>query len=693
MHIENRVRIVQRSSAAAVAACRAKILQPKNMRSIRNRHILALDTLILVSAVPVLYALRFEGWSWPAEHRTTALVFGVAAPLVCLAIFLASGLYRRLWRYASVAELRLIFRVGVVAALVTVLLGGLLLPAVGASPVRVPFSVLFANAMIVMAAIAAPRLALRVAEWRGTLTLAGERVVVGPVRGRQRVLICGAGTAGQLIVKELRTNPRLGMEPVGFVDDDSSKLGHRLSDVPVLGILKDIPRLVRMYQIEVLIIAMPSANGSTIRQVVRLAAGTGVHTQTIPGLSEILSGRVNIASLREVEIQDLLRREPIQTDLSQVGSLATERTVMVTGAGGSIGSELCRQLAAVNPSRLVLLGHGENSIFDILNEIRERFPAVDAVPVIADVRARDRIQRVFAEHRPFAVFHAAAHKHVPLMEDNVVEAITNNVAGTRNVAEAAGAYGAEHFVLISTDKAVRPTSIMGATKRVAEYVVQAVGQRYGRNFAAVRFGNVLGSRGSVVPMFMRQIRAGGPVTVTHPEMRRYFMTIPEAVQLVLQAGALGNGGELFMLDMGEPVKIVDLARDLIRLSGLQEDTDIEIRFSGVRPGEKLYEEMFFSHEVAVPTDHPKILRARQGQNDCPDGALIGELIDLAQGGGSEPEIRMLLRCLVPDFEVDRETAERAAVMESIMRAETRADDAEPSLLPVDGALRPRGLPA
>jgi len=668
---------------------------------VRNRYLLLWDATLIAAAPFVLYATRFEGFEWGDAHRATAIVFAAVLLPLAIAIFLGFGLYRRLWQYASVSELALIFRAAAVTAVLSVVLGGVLLPWSGLTPVRVPLSVLFANTLTIVGVIAAPRFALRaigsrISTLRSSSARPGSdrRLTIGP----RRVLIAGAGTSGQLIVREMRTNARLGMMPIGFVDDDAVKLGHRLSNVPVLGLFKDIPRLVRMYQVETLVIAMPSAPGAVIRQVVRLAAGTGVHTQTIPGISEILAGRVSIASLREVQIQDLLRREPIQTDLTQVGALATGRTVLVTGAGGSIGSELCRQLAALHPARLVLLGHGENSIFDILNEIREHFPAIDAVPVIADVRDRDRIQRVFAEHRPFAVFHAAAHKHVPLMEDNVVEAITNNVAGTRNVVESAGEFGAEHFVLISTDKAVRPTSIMGATKRVAEYVVQAAGQRFGRNFVAVRFGNVLGSRGSVVPMFMRQIRAGGPVTVTHPEMRRYFMTIPEAVQLVLQAGALGNGQELFMLDMGEPVKIVDLARDLIRLSGLQEDTDIEIRFSGMRPGEKLYEEMFFSHEVAVPTAHPKILCARQGQNDCPDSERIADLIDLAQGGGSEPEIRVLLRRLVPDFEVDRETIERAAVMESIVQAEAerselRREVADSPLLSPDQMPRPRGLPA
>jgi FlaA1/EpsC-like NDP-sugar epimerase len=369
----------------------------------------------------------------------------------------------------------------------------------------------------------------------------------------------------------------------------------------------------------------------------------------VPSLPELISSKKNGTSLREVEIQDLLRRDPVETDLAAVAELATGETVLITGAGGSIGSELCRQIARLAPARLVLVGHGENSIFDILHELTTSFPEISFMPVIADVRDRKRIAAIFKLHKPHAVFHAAAHKHVPLMEENVIEAITNNVFGTRNVVDASLEAGCEHFVFISTDKAVRPTSVMGATKRVAELVVQRAAMKHDRNFVSVRFGNVLGSRGSVVPTFLRQIRAGGPVTVTHPEMQRYFMTIPEAVQLVLQAGALGRGGEVFLLDMGEPIRIVDIATDLIRLSGLTVGTDIELRFTGMRPGEKLYEEMFFSAENVIHTDHPKVLRARNGI--LPEGIMrrIELLVQAAEEEHPDEELRQLLRNLVPDF--------------------------------------------
>jgi FlaA1/EpsC-like NDP-sugar epimerase len=336
--------------------------------------------------------------------------------------------------------------------------------------------------------------------------------------------------------------------------------------------------------------------------------------------------------------------------------LATGETVLVTGAGGSIGGELCRQLARLEPAQVILLGHGENSIFDIMAELGERYPNVTAVPIIADVRNRERLRQVFEQYKPYSVFHAAAHKHVPLMEGNVAEAVTNNVLGTKNVAELSAEFGVEHLVLISTDKAVRPTNIMGATKRVAEQIVQEIAEAHERKFVAVRFGNVLGSRGSVVPTFLRQIQMGGPVTVTHPEMRRYFMTIPEAVQLVLQAGAIGQGGEVFVLDMGEPIKVLDLATDLIRLSGLEVGADIEIRFSGTRPGEKLYEELFFDSESALSTDHPKVLRAKNGALPIGLSTVVDVLVEGARTGRSDDDIRELLMRLVPDFKVSPEAA-------------------------------------
>lgn len=611
------------------------------MKRFRNRYLIVIDVALLAALPFFVYALRFESFVWSGADTRTALAFTLVMVPLEIAILLGFGLYRRLWRFASIWELQLIFAAGVVAATLAWIVGAFLLPISGLAPVRVPLSVLAMYSVFSIAIVAAPRLLLRVAGHRYPQRRASD--------GDRRVLIAGAGAAGEMVVKEIRSNPQLGLVPVGFVDDDRTKLGLRLGHLPVLGTLEQIREVARRERAQELIIAMPRASGTVVRKVVREAFEAGLRTRTVPGLFEILDGRVSVTALREVQIEDLLRRDPVQTDLAAVRRLAAGRTVLVTGAGGSIGSELCRQLVALQPKELILLGHGENPIFEILHELLPEEPKATIIPVIADVRDRHRMHRIFEQHKPYAVFHAAAHKHVPLMEENVCEAITNNVFGTRNIVDAAIACGTQHFVFISTDKAVRPTNVMGASKRVAECVVQNAARAHNRHFVSVRFGNVLGSRGSVVPTFLRQIQDGGPVTVTHPDMRRYFMTIPEAVQLVLQAGAQGRGGELFMLDMGEPVRIVDLARDMIRLSGLEEGSDIEIEFTGIRPGEKLYEEMFFNDEIAEPTEHPKVLRARNGRHDVISDVEISQLIDAAFGDTHEERLRSALKQLVPDF--------------------------------------------
>jgi FlaA1/EpsC-like NDP-sugar epimerase len=611
-------------------------------RHLRNRHLLILDAVLLGLSTMAAYVVRFEGLDWGGANLHTALVYLLFSLPLKLGVLLYVGLYRRLWRFAGVAELEHILVATAISASLSTLLGAAVLPGLTLTPLRVPLSVLFIDGCLSAGAVALPRLFIR---------LLGRRSQWRRLEAARRVLIVGAGAAGEVIVKELLSHPQLGLNPIGFVDDDRSKHGHRLCDLPVYGALSAIKDLVLRYDVEEVIIAMPRAPGGVVREVVRAAMEAGVKTRTVPGIFDIISGRVAVASLRQVEIQDLLRREPIQTDLEQVRVLATGETVMVTGAGGSIGSELCRQLARLEPAQVLVMGHGENSIFDVMAELTERYPNVTCVPIVGDVRDRERMRLIFERYRPYAVFHAAAHKHVPLMEENMAEAVTNNVLGTKNIAELSAEFGVEHLVLISTDKAVRPTNVMGATKRVAEQIVQEIAETHGRNFVAVRFGNVLGSRGSVVPTFLRQIEAGGPVTVTHPEMRRYFMTIPEAVQLVLQAGAIGKGGEVFVLDMGEPVKIFDLATDLIRLSGLEVGTDIEIRFSGSRPGEKLYEELFFDSESALPTGHPKVLRAKNGVLPIGLSTVVDLLVDGARRGWSDDQLRNLLGRLVPDFRV------------------------------------------
>jgi FlaA1/EpsC-like NDP-sugar epimerase len=607
----------------------------------RNRLFLALDALLLPLFTILAFVVRFEGPSWPAEYVSGAIWFVLVSVPVKLSIAFWSGLYRRVWRHASVYEAHQIFKAASLSGAICFAIGAIVIPGLDLAPARVPLAVLILDALFTVAVLTLPRMAVRL------------MAVLRPNDQRndaRRVLIAGAGAAGGMIVRELLGHPQLGLNPVGFVDDDRSKHGNRAFNLPVFGALSDLKAVAGAQQIDEMIIAMPRAPGSVIRDLLDAAAAADIKTRTVPAMFDIISGRVAVGALRQVEIQDLLRREPITTSLESVRSLVANETVLVTGAGGSIGSELCRQLVGLGPKRILLAGHGENSIFDILHELEGSAPGVDFVPVIMDVRDRDRLSRVFDQWDPIVVFHAAAHKHVPMMECNVAEAVTNNVLGTRNVVEAAVRGRVKQLVLISTDKAVRPASVMGATKRVAEQIVQLAAEQSGRNFVAVRFGNVLGSRGSVVPTFLKQIAAGGPLTVTHPEMRRYFMTIPEAVQLVLQAGALGRGGEVFVLDMGEPVKIADLAADLIRLSGKEVGTDIEIRYSGSRPGEKLYEELFFGAEHATPTGHPKVLRVRN--RELPEGVaeLVDELVGAAQDGGPDDNLRMILKRLVPGYD-------------------------------------------
>jgi FlaA1/EpsC-like NDP-sugar epimerase len=427
----------------------------------------------------------------------------------------------------------------------------------------------------------------------------------------KRILIIGAGDAGALVVRELQKPSQLNLIPIGFLDDDPAKQKHQIYGVSVIGKVNKLSQILDNQQVDEVIIAIPSAPGNIIRLVNDACRQKGIASRTMPGIYELLGGKVSVNRLREVDITDLLRREPVRVNDEKVGLTLKGKRVLVTGAGGSIGSELCRQIARRNPAELVLLGHGENSIFEILLELQGNYPSLKIIPIIADIRNAQRIVSVFEAYRPQIIFHAAAHKHVPLMEANPVEAISNNVLGTRNLVQAALDHNIERFVLISTDKAVRPSSIYGATKRLAETIVLDAARQHQRAFTVVRFGNVLGSRGSIIPIFKNQIANGGPITITHPDMVRFFMTIPEAVYLVLQASSMQNGGEVFVLNMGKPVRILDLAEDLIKLSGLEPNKDIEITFTGIRPGEKLAEELWDEGTPLVQTLHPDIFRLDQ----------------------------------------------------------------------------------
>lgn len=632
---------------------------------LRNRYFVASDIVFLPLAALLSYALRLDAFDL-TYYRQGFILFTALSALITPLIFQQAGVYARHWRYASVEELQLLV-LAVTAAVIAITgstyVGLYLLSSKSVLPRSIPFIFL----LLALTVTAAPRLAVRLtagqSRWRDREREAGE------VRGS--TLVIGAGDAGALIVRELRRNPHVGLEVVGFIDDDPGKRMMRIHGVPVLGNRQDIPQLVQRHEVDRIIIAIPTAPGKTIRELVAICEQAGVQPKTVPGMYELLNGSVSVNQLRDVQIEDLLRREPIQTDFAAVNELLRGKRVLISGSGGSIGSELCRQVLRCGPQEVVILGHGENSVFAIYHEllrlsnlgadpqgrgelpgaVREySLPRITAV--IADTRFAERVRAVFEEHRPQVVYHAAAHKHVPLMEMNPAEAITNNVLGTKNLLDAAIAVDVTHFVMISTDKAVNPTSVMGASKRVAELLVHRAARQSGNAYVAVRFGNVLGSRGSVVPTFKQQIAAGGPVTITDPRMVRYFMTIPEAVQLVLQASVLGDGGEVFVLDMGEPVKIVDLARDLIVLSGLEVGRDIDIVFTGLRPGEKLFEELFIQGEQYQRTEHQKIFIAANASRLVP--LRLDEAVEALRQAAEQNDrqgILQRLRDLVPEFQI------------------------------------------
>lgn len=466
--------------------------------------------------------------------------------------------------------------------------------------------------------------------------------------GGKRILIAGAGSSGTIILKEMMTSRLVEGTVVCFVDDDKNKVGKFLNGVPIAGSRENIPQLVEKYKVDEIYIAMPSASAKERKGIIEICGETQCVIKILPGIYQLLNGDVSISKLRQVEIEDLLGREPIHVNLNEIMGYVSGKVILVTGGGGSIGSELCRQIAGHNPKQLIIFDIYENNAYDIQQELKNNYPGLNLVVLIGSVRNTHRIESVFEKYRPDIVYHAAAHKHVPLMEDSPNEAIKNNVFGTYRTAVAAGKYGTKRFVLISTDKAVNPTNIMGASKRMCEMVIQMINHRYDTEFVAVRFGNVLGSSGSVIPLFKKQIAAGGPVTVTHPDIIRYFMTIPEAVSLVLQAGAYAKGGEIFVLDMGEPVKILDMAKNLIRLSGYEPDVDIPIQFTGLRPGEKLYEELLMREEGLQDTPNKLIHIGRPIEfNEGEFDEQLKELYDIAYQ--DTERIREVVCKMVPTY--------------------------------------------
>jgi FlaA1/EpsC-like NDP-sugar epimerase len=580
-------------------------------QTIRIIALMCIDVIFIALAVLLALVLRFEGdlsgqYVQYVHNAIYLLPYYIILTIAFMHIF---RLYHRMWQYASIGELYGILKATTSSSVLIVMcIYTINLP-------HLPRSVYILSWLLISGFIGGSRLGWRILR---------EYLINQKNSQGQNTLIIGAGDGGVMVARELLSNKNLNLTPVGFIDDNRYKQKLAVYDVPVLGRRRDIPTIVKEYQVEEIIIAIPSASGRTIREIMEICRQTQARVRIFQGTNELLADKYDF---REVQLEDLLRREPVQLNLHRISGYIQDKIVLVSGAGGSIGSELCRQISMFAPKELVLVEYSENNLFQIELELREVFPGLTIHPELVDIKDKERLQKVFKQHQPQVVFHAAAYKHVPMMEKHPRGALRNNVIGTKNMAELADQYAVETFIFISTDKAVQPTSVMGATKRIGELIIQEINSKSeGTNFAAVRFGNVLGSSGSVIPIFEKQIKKGGPVTVTDAQMTRYFMTIPEAVQLVIQAGAMAQGGEIFVLDMGEPVKILDLAADLIRLHGLEPDKDIKIEITGIRPGEKLYEELFNANESMTTTYHDRILVSENGHQSINVLQLVDKLI-------------------------------------------------------------------
>lgn len=610
---------------------------------LRNRHFLAIDLVIIFFSPFLALFLRLEGNLDLSIYGFSLLKITIVLGAIKLAVFYYFGLYNRIWRSASIDELARIVFAGIFVVFIEIFVFYLFRYFDTSVVIKFPYSFPLMDSAISVSLVALSRFSIRLFE------AMNYRIASNEIQ--TNVLIIGAGAAGTLVLNELSHNSAFG-RVVGFLDDDSQKLRLKIKGIPVLASTKNICDVVRKKKINKIVIAMPTAPGKKIKEIYEQCTGEPVELFTIPSIQSIISGKVKTSSIRKVKLEDLLRRDPIKINFQYVSELIKGKTVLVSGAGGSIGSELVRQISSFDPGKIVLLGHGENSVFEIEQELVNSDLGDKLISVIVDIRNSRRVNSVFNSYRPVIVFHAAAHKHVPLMEGNIEEAITNNVLGTQNLVNASLANDVAKFILISSDKAVNPTNIMGASKRMAEMVVLSAAKKNDVSFSAVRFGNVLGSRGSVFGIFERQIANGGPIKITDANIKRYFMTIPEAVQLVLQASTLNKGGEIFVLDMGEPVKIIDLAKDMIRFSGLKFEEDIDIEVSGLRPGEKMFEELFLEGEEYATTKHKKIFRAENAATWVHPNFenLIASLIDYAKhNNNSRGEMVSLMKEIVPEY--------------------------------------------
>jgi FlaA1/EpsC-like NDP-sugar epimerase len=604
----------------------------------RRFFVVTVHLLLWTGALTASLLLRFD-------FAVPSAIWRLVPKLLALSLFVRAmvhwryGLFHGLWRYSGSRDLLSLLKAAMLSSVIIAAVWGFLLTG------TFPRSILILDYAFGILLVGGLRFGIRTVREAFI-----QSARTAPDSGeRRRVLILGAGDAGEALMREIIRIYGHRYEPVGFLDDAPNKQNERIHGVPVIGEIGDVELLAKRERIDEIILAMPSMTGKEIRRVVELCRPTGASLRTLPSVDSLIDGRVTVSQLAEVAIEDLLGRAPVQLDNEALEGFIHGRSVLVTGAGGSIGSELCKQICRFGAKKLILVEQAENNLFEVHRALIAEHKHVTVAPYVADICDSRRLDAIFEAERPAVVFHAAAHKHVPMMEGNPGEAIKNNVFGTKKVADTAHRYDVEKFVMVSTDKAVNPTSIMGASKRAAEIYVQALSQRSKTHFITVRFGNVLGSAGSVIPIFRQQIAKGGPVTVTHPEMRRYFMTIPEACQLILQAGAMGRGGEIFILDMGEPVKIVDLARDLVRLSGFTPDEDIAITFTGIRPGEKLFEELTFDAEKAAKTRHPKIFVGNLRPHAWPHVERCLERMHQLTDGSSPERIRAAFLELVPEY--------------------------------------------
>jgi FlaA1/EpsC-like NDP-sugar epimerase len=602
-------------------------------KSKRSLLLVLIDIFIINIAFFLAFLIRFD-FDIPVQYIILYKQSFIVFTLSNIFTFIFFKQYHKIWRYVNLKDLIDLMVVITIGSAVSSLILFLL-------QIHLPRSIYPLSWLLNIMLVISSRIFYR-------YVMSNSKVKIKNIVFKN-TLIIGAGSAGQMLIRELKAHPEIGLKPVAILDDDKSKIYRSMEGVPIVGTLDDIIKAVKENEIDEVIYAIPSASKTVLRKVIDSLSELHMKVKTLPGIYELVNGKVSVNQIRDVDINDLLGRDPIKIDLDEISSYIKGKRVMVTGGGGSIGSELCRQIARFNPSHLIILDIYENNMYDIQQELLRKYPDLRMTCLVASIRDEKKLNIIFKEYKPEIVFHAAAHKHVPLMEDSPHEAVKNNVYGTLNLVRCANAYNVKRFVMISTDKAVNPTSVMGATKRICEMIIQSFDKISKTEFVAARFGNVLGSNGSVIPLFKKQIAEGGPVTVTHEDVKRYFMTIPESVQLVIQAGAMANGGEIFVLDMGEPVKIIDLARDLIRLSGFEPDVDIPIKITGLRPGEKLFEELLMTDDKYTSTKHDKIFIEKPGFSDYDGLILTLEKYKSKIDDMDTYEIKKFIKSLVPEY--------------------------------------------